>query len=234
MRTGTQRLCQCRSLGVSTDLWALHQCRICCWSSFHGFWCDLHFNLCSPVCPHQAPALSSHLIPSAGRETCPANCQQLPRLYQSHIITENSTCHTLLEFPKAVYKALLWGTTSIFSVSATNLLNSPVKMTPPTPLPGENAQERTRGEQIILVLAQASSPAVIRFPGPHAAHVRHIHNPFSVEGLHSWSSRHRQKVEQDLQREVHHSVAFPGREDGIALRAELILQNAGENTGNHL
>lgn len=74
---------------------------------------------------------------------------------------ENSSCHTLLEFPTAVYKALLWGTTSIFSLSATNLLNSPVKM---TPLPGENAQERAQGEQIILASAQSSSPAVVRFP----------------------------------------------------------------------
>lgn len=42
---------------------------------------------------------------------------------------------------------------------------------------------------------------------------------FPVEGLLSWSSRHRQKVEQDRKKEVHHSIASPGREDGSALQS---------------
>lgn len=73
MGTRTRTLCQRLSLEVSADLWVLHPCRIWCWSSFHGFWCNLHFNLCFSVCPHQAPTLNSHLISSAGCEMCPAN-----------------------------------------------------------------------------------------------------------------------------------------------------------------
>lgn len=87
MSTRTRGLCQGPSLEVSTDLWVLHPCRIWCWSSFHGFWCILHFDFCFPVCPHRAATLSSHLISPAGGEMCPAHSQQLPCLHQSQIIT---------------------------------------------------------------------------------------------------------------------------------------------------
>lgn len=68
-------------LEASTDLLVLHQCRIWCYSSFHGCWCDLHLNLWVSVCshasnftPHQALTLSSHLITSIrSEEMCPAN-----------------------------------------------------------------------------------------------------------------------------------------------------------------
>lgn len=120
-------------------------------------WVLVQFALQSLFSCLPPPGSNSQFPPET--EMCPANSLCLSKSAHHRKIPG----HTVLELPKAVYKALWWGTTSIFSVSATNLLNPPAKMTPPSPQPGENAQERTQGEQIILALAQSPSPAVMRF-----------------------------------------------------------------------
>lgn len=49
-------------------------------------------------------------------------------------------------------------------------------------------------------------------PEPHAAHVRHIHISHGAQGTD-------RRLSRICRGKYHHSMAFPGREDGIALQS---------------
>lgn len=218
MGTRTRTLCQRLSLEVSADLWVLHPCRIWCWSSFHGFWCNLHFNLCFSACPHQAPTLNSHLISSAGREMCPANSCLISIKGRQFITGKFRVSHSA-----GVSKSCLQSSAVGHHLHFLSVSNKSAQFTCQNDSSNPSAKRKCPGTHLgrtnHFVFGSVIITSCNKIPGPHAARVRHVHNPFPMEGLLSWSSRHRQKVGQDMQREVHHSIASPGREDGSALQS---------------
>lgn len=198
-------LCQPPSLGVSPDLWALQQGRIWCWSSCHGFWCSFHFNLCPPVCSQL------HLIPSAAGEMCPASSPQLPCLYQSHFITGKSQLSHRAAAPKSCLQSSAVGHHLHFLTVSNKSAQFTCQSDSSSPCASRKCPGTSSGRTNHFGFGSVIISSCNEIPRTSCCSCQTHPQPLS-------SGRIAQlQLQAQARWGVHHPIAIPGREGGIAL-----------------